>query len=342
MARTIFVIISLTMAIEQVKAPKNFLYDICIGKEVLERTAKFEIQTKDAGRVKSPIVGKREKGVLIEKEGFVSNVYEPSYLKLFTINYAEEMLEQQFGRTKYESAKNASNLELAKNLQRFKDISKRTKLWMLSTLLTTGSCPAASGKVAIKFGDFTKEVLAGDALFSNPEADLIGYFENKQLDIQKKTGKVIDTVVVTPDVAGHVLNNNRVKEYLKDTNATAFIQVSSTKEKATGERKIAYLPTLGITIYSFMDWARNPEEDKEEQLIPDKTVLGLCRGSFETHYGALALKAKQGVRATLHVKKEVVRTWSPNDSEDDEIQYFSAPLIIPQDAQSWFCAQVLA
>lgn len=342
MSRKIFGLIALTAAIAQIKAPTMFLWDTLIGIEKTERTQKFEVHTKSAGRIKAPLVSKREKGVLIEKQAFEVTMYEPPMLKIYTINYAEELFEQGFGQTQYDDYTSIAKQELAKQLKELKDIAARTKLYMLSTLTTTGVCPVEDGKQGIKYGDFNKEILSGTDAFNDPNCDIIAYLEKKQLEIQKKTGIVIDTLIVHPDVTDAIMKNKYVIEYLKMTNANLF-QVNHRVEKTpSGEKLIAFLPKLNMTIYSYVDWVRNPDEDEEVDLLPSGTIIGVKKGSFSCHYGALAVRSEAGKRATVHVKKEVVITRYPDDSNDDLIELNSAPLIMPEDAQGWFCAEVLA
>ncbi len=263
--------------------------------------------------------------------------------KYHVLNKAEELFEQKFGETVYENGTNVAQRELARQLKYLKDIGARTRLWMLATLVTTGVCPLEDGKKGIKFGNFQKEILSDNA-WSKPEADIIGYIKTKQLEIQKKTGYVIDSLVVSPDVEDAILKNDGIREYLKQTNANIVRINDSTSRGEHGGREVMYLPTLGITVYSYSEWVKDitDKEGEEEALFPAKTVIGFKKGSFKCQYGALALRPAPRTKAVLHVSKEVVRPLYPENSEDDLLQYLSAPLVSPIDAASWFCAQVLA
>ena len=334
---------ALTAAIEQIKNPQMFLWSLLVGTERTELTSKFEVHTKEAGRYRAPLVSKRSGGILIEKEGFTVSEYEPPMLKYHVLNKAEELFEQKFGETVYENGTNVAQRELARQLKYLKDIGARTRLWMLATLVTTGVCPLEDGKKGIKFGNFQKEILSDNA-WSKSEADIIGYVKTKQLEIQKKTGYVIDSLVVSPDVEDAILKNDGIREYLKQTNANIVRINDSTSRGEHGGREVMYLPTLGITVYSYSEWVKDitDKEGEEEALFPAKTVIGFKKGSFKCQYGALALRPAPRTKAVLHVSKEVVRPLYPENSEDDLLQYLSAPLVSPIDAASWFCAQVLA
>lgn len=334
---------ALSMAIAQIKSPALFLWDMLIGTEKLEKTVKFEIQTKEAGRYRVPLVGRRENGILIEKDGFETSVYEPPMMKFHVVNKAEELFEQKFGQTAYDNGTNFAQQELAEELTYLKNIAARTKLWMVSELVTKGVCPLEDGKIGIKFGDFQKEILTDTDIWSEENTDIIAYLQKKQLEIQKKTGKVIDTLIISPDVEAALLKNNHIKEYLKQTNANIIRVNDSSARKSSGEREVMYLPTLNIMIYSYIDWVADitNKNAPEVPVLPEKTVIGFKKGDFVCHYGPLALRPAPKQRATLHIMKEVVRPNYPEGTEDDVLEYFSAPLVAPKDAAGWFCAQVL-
>ena len=199
-----------------------------------------------------------------------------------------------------------------------------------------------SGVEGVKYGDINTEVLTGNDLFSNPNCNPIDYLEKKQTEIQKQTGVVIDTVIFSPDVAGEFLKNEKVKEYLNTRHAN-YVRVNDSKaETDDGRKEIAYLPTLGITIFSFVDWYEDMETGNEEQVVPPKTCIGVKAKSFAFKYAAMSIRTEQGKPAQLLVKKEAIRKWYPDYSEDEELQYFSRPLCMPrEDVKSWFIATVL-
>lgn len=343
MDRTIFTLKALTKVYEQIKPPHSSIWDKVIGKEIPEKTQKFEVHTKSAGRLRAALVGKREKGIFIAKSAFEVTTYEPPMIKLITINEAEEMFEQKFGKTEYASPEVAAKEELARELKELRNIATRTKIWMLMTLLTTGVCPiGAKAEEGIKYDpDFTQEVLTDTDTFKNPDFDIVAYFEKKQEKIYKETGKEIDTIVVASDVVPYILKNKAVIADQQTINSNLIQLSQKTETLSEGMKLIAFLPKLNLTIYSYVDWAKTPDEAEEQPLLPAGTIVGFKTKSFEVHYGALALREKAGVKARIFVEKEVVRPWYPDDSEDDELQYHSAPLIIPEDAKSYFCSKVI-
>lgn len=341
MSKAIFGIIALTAAIAQVKEPKTFLWDMMVGKENTEKEIRFEIHTKNEGRYRAPLVGRREGSILVERESFQVQVVEPAMIKIHTVNEAENMFNQQFGQTIYQNSEKLWKKQLADDMKKLKNIGFRTRVWMLANLVKTGICPMAKGDQGVSYGEFQKETLSGTDVFSHNDADILAILEKRQMKIQEKTGITVDTVITTPKVAAAILNNPQIKEYLKETNANVFRINDKTAEKSTGERLIAYLPTLGITIYSYVDWYAELGTDTETPVLEEGDLILFKKGSFRCQYGALALRAKSGEPAKKFVEKEVLRPRYPENSEDDLLEYLSAPLISPEDAQGWLYAKVL-
>ena len=81
MSSKIFGLIALTAIIEQTKAPKNFLYNLLVGEEKPEKVQDLEVHTKEAGRKRAPLVGRRQQGVFIEKDSFAVQRVKPAWIK---------------------------------------------------------------------------------------------------------------------------------------------------------------------------------------------------------------------------------------------------------------------
>ena len=334
----IYEIRTLIAAIKGIKSKNSFLYNLLIGKEIEERTATFEIHTKDGQRKKAPLVGRRDKGILIENTAFEKMVYSPPMIKIHTIASAEEFLTQQFGSTIYGNPMENASKKLAEELSELKTVATRTKYWALAQLLITGVLPVEDGKEGIKYGEFTPEILTGTDKWDNSASDKMGYLRRKQIEQQKISGIVADTLIITPDVTEWLLKDKLILETLKATgNSVLSIEP---KGLGDGTAYIGYLAELNMKIYSFIDWITN-EEGKEEPLLPAGTILGVKSKSFRIHYGAFQFRLKQNESSKLFIGKEAVRKVAIQGSEDDQLELHSAPLVIPNDAQGWFYTKVL-
>ncbi|MDR1831605.1 MAG: major capsid protein [Fusobacteriaceae bacterium] len=339
--RTVFSTKSLTTAIEQVKSPAAFLYTTAIGREQTHTTVKFEIHNKGAKRIRTAFVGRQDPVRNILKDSFRVDEYAPPAIKIKVVNMAEAMFEQKFGTTPYDDQTTAAKKELADELIFLKEVAFRTKLWALSQLLTTGIYPMADGETGITYDStWAQEILTGGNLWSSAAADIIGQMEQKKLDIQKETGIVIDTVIVSPDVAALLRQNDSIKETLASYH-NASIVLDQTARGTDGGDLIMYIPSLNLQVYSYAEWTQLPDAQQDDNLLPAGTVVYLKKGSFTCHYGALALKPdRKADESVLFPVKEVVRKWTTDSTEDNELQLHSAPLIIPDDGKGWACVKV--
>lgn len=332
---------TLILALKQTKAPELFLYSLLIGAEKPEKTEKFEIQTKSASRLRVPLVGRRENGKLVRSESFYQALYKPGMIKPYKPITEDSLLAQKFGESAYgvpASYTNAQLKGLKEDILDLKTIGLRTKIWMLSQLLTTGTLP--TDKVdGISFGDLNEVVMAGTDKWSDPNAPIVDQLRENQLNIQQKTGIVVDHLIITPDVVGAFLANTGVKEAMKSTTGHAF--VFDPDKISDSVAYIGFIPELNLRIFSYMDWSQLQGEE-EQALLPPGTALMVKKKSFRVHYGAIPIRTKVGQPKALIQASEFVKVeYGTKDEEDDELRYYSAPLIIPNDAQGWALLKVL-
>ncbi|WP_047394345.1 major capsid protein [Cetobacterium sp. ZOR0034] len=332
---------TLILALKQVKAPVMFLYDLLIGAEKPEKTEKFEIQTKSASRLRVPLVGRRENGKLVRNEAFEQALYKPGMIKPYKPITEESLLAQKFGETEYGTTASYTNVQLKglkEDIRELKEIGLRTKIWMLAKLLTTGTLPTDKAE-GISYGEFNEVIMSTGEKWSDPDAPIVPQLRERQLKIQQDTGIVTDHLIITPDVVGHFLANNGIKEAMKSTTGHSFVFDPDKVDDSVAY--IGFIPELNLRIFSYMDWSQ-VEGEAEEALLPTGTALMVKKKSFRTHYGAIPVRAKVGTGKTLIVATEYVKVqYGTKDEEDDELRYYSSPLIIPNDAQGWAMMRVL-
>ncbi|HAS79591.1 MAG TPA: phage capsid protein [Fusobacteriaceae bacterium] len=333
----------ITAAIERVKRPVNFLWNILIGKEIEEVVQEIEIHSKDNGRVRAAFVGPMSNGILIEREGFAVERYKPPFISLKIPATAESAYQQQFGEGIYVTGKKDLNKilkkQVAEDLKTLKTIAHRTKIWALSQLVMTGVFPMGDGKEGIRYGNFALKVLTGTDKFDNVDSDIIGWLSNQKLEIQKNTGNVVDTVIVTPDVARSIINNKVLMEKVRILNDT-LIDLKP-KEKEPGVSYIGYIPEIDTKIYSYMDWVKEYGKPNEEPILPDGTLLYFKAKSFRVNYGSFPFREKITDKAKIFIGKEAVKTVPSSEGNTDLLELKSSPLIIPEDAQGWIAAKVI-
>lgn len=333
---------TLILALKQTKAPELFLYSLLVGAEKPEKTEKFEIQTKSASRLRVPLAGRRENGKLVRNESFYQALYKPGMIKPYKPITEDSLLVQKFGENAYGVPASYTNNQLKglkDDMLDLKTIGLRTKIWMLAQLLTTGTLPTDK-KEGISFGELNEVIMTGTDKWSDPTAPIIPQLRENQLNIQKTTGIVVDHLVITPDVVGAFLSNTGVKEAMKSTTGHSF--VFDADKLSDSVAYIGFLPELNLRIFSYMDWSQLEGEEQEQALLPPGTALMVKKKSFRVHYGAIPVRTKVGQPKTLIQAQEFVKVeYGTKDEEDDELRYYSAPLIIPNDAQGWALLKVL-
>ena len=337
----------LIAALKQVKRPNMFLWNLLVRKEIPEIKAKFEVHTKNARRRMAPFVGKYSKGTFFEKEGSTIEEFEPGKILPFRRAFADELFQQNFGQTIYGNSISPEDLamdEVAKELEYLDTTIIRGENWLLAKLLTTGVMPIIGENInrAITFGKANTEKLSGNSLWSDTAnadtSDPIAYIKNKQMEILKETGSLIDSVILGKDAADSFLRHPKVTEKLKYT--TADVLRINPRGLGDGAKYLGTISELEVDIYSFVDWVENPETGKDEELFPAKGVLGVKSKSIEVHYGAIAQMGEDKVNR-IYSGKRIPKVWT-NQSEDSKyIRLGSAPLPLPDDARGWFFATVL-
>lgn len=337
----------LIAALKQVKRPNMFLWNLLVRKEIPEIKAKFEVHTKNARRRMAPFVGKYSKGTFFEKEGSTIEEFELGKILPFRRAFADELFQQNFGQTIYGNSISPEDLamdEVAKELEYLDTTIIRGENWLLAKLLTTGVMPIIGENInrAITFGKANTEKLSGNSLWSDTAnadtSDPIAYIKNKQMEILKETGSLIDSVILGKDAADSFLRHPKVTEKLKYT--TADVLRINPRGLGDGAKYLGTISELEVDIYSFVDWVENPETGKDEELFPAKGVLGVKSKSIEVHYGAIAQMGEDKVNR-IYSGKRIPKVWT-NQSEDSKyIRLGSAPLPLPDDARGWFFATVL-
>ncbi|MGL6121069.1 MAG: major capsid protein [Fusobacteriaceae bacterium] len=325
---------SLIMASHSYKNPQMWLWNFLIGKSKPQTTMKFEIQTKNGRRLKTPLVGRLEHGKLIEKNAFAIQYISPPMIKPYTIAEADDITKQQFGEDLYgNSYEELIENKVAEETQEVLDASLRTKQWMLATLLTTGVHPMHKGNSGIVYGTFNTEVLTGTDKFNDPACDIYAYLKQSQLEVQKATGIKPDSFICEPSVASAIQDNEKMQKIFLRPNTGLTVQIDP-KDLGNGGTYIGFIPELNLTIYSFIDWVSD-DGTTDNELIPEGGSILCSKGTFEAHYGAFKFRAKASDPATLFVGEQALRVVPSDTSEDDELQLWSAPVVVPRDAQAW-------
>lgn len=335
-------LIALIATLKQLKRPNMFLWNLFVRAEIEEHTSKFEIQTKNARRIMAPFVGKYSGGKLLAKEGSQVTEFTPGLIQPFRIAKAEDLLNQQFGQTIYGDSVDGESLaedQVIKELQELDEAIVRTENWMLGKLLTTGVIPIVGDSIntAIKFGDHNKEILSGTSIWTDPTSDPVAYLLEKQMEILKETGIMIDSICLSTAAAAAFKNHPKVIDKLKYKDADV-VRINP-RNLGDGARFLGVIPEGELDIYTFTDWVEDAETGISTPIIPEGELVGGRSKSINVHYGAIAQIVDD--QRQVFLGKRIPKTYIEDSKDLECIRLSSAPLPVPDDAAGFFCAKVL-
>ncbi len=332
----------LIAALKQVKRPNIFLWNLLINGIKEENKKKFEVHFKKSRRLMAPFTAPFVAGELLEKEGFYSREFEPGVVKPLRRANANELFEQQFGQTIYGNSVSTADVatgQMAEELIELDESIVRRELWMLGQYLTTGIVPIVGKTVdrAIKYYSDNIEALGGTDKWDNAASNPIDDIKRWQLKIQKDTGTIIDSIIMTPAAASAFRNHPKVIEQLKLTQADQ-LRVNP-RSLGDGVTFIGTIPDLNVDIYTYVDWVINPVSGLEESIIPEGGVIACKAKSIKVHYGAIAQIVDK--KRQIFVGARIPKHWIDETNDNEFIRLASAPLIVPEDADAHYYSKVV-
>lgn len=328
----------LIAALKQSKKPNAFLWNLLVRKVVPRRTAKFEVQTKKSRRIMAPYVGKYENGVVLEKSGSEVSEFTPGQIKPIIRAEANELLEQQFGGTVYDEDTTMSDLvddKQAEELSFLDETITRKEYWILGQMLTKGIIPVIGKSIstALKYNcnPSNFEILSGTSMWTNEASDPLKYIEEKQAEILRNTGILIDSLVLTPSAATAFKNHPKVEKKL-DLLQADILRIQP-RNLGDGATYLGTITELNIDVYKFIDWVTNAETGQDEPILPEGGALFAKSKSVEVHYGAIPQIPFGEKKRQLFVGDRIPKYYVENDAE--MLRLASAPFPNPDDVDGF-------
>ena len=333
----------LILALSQTKKPNLFLWNLLVKGIKAETKRKFEVHLRKAKRSITPFVGPDMPGVYLGREEFAIEDFEPPMIKPVRTAHANEVFKQGFGQNIYgDTAPNAeAQNTLASELVDLDDAITRKENIMLAELLTTGKMSIKGKGVsreAISYGTDPEnfETLTGAEAWNKPGSDPFADLERWQMLVLKKTGILIDSVVMTMKAKEAFMVNPKIIEKLKYTDQN-ILRIEPRK-LGDGASYLGTIPDLNIDFYSFIDWYTD-EKGEEVELLPNGGVLACKAKSVTVHYGAIS-QMVDGVRS-IFTGARVPKHWVDEDADLEKIRLSASPLPVLEDADSIIFANVI-
>jgi hypothetical protein len=330
-------------ALSQMKKPNLFLWNLLVKAIKTEDTKRFEVHTRKAKRKITPFVGPNMPGVFLGRDEFSISEFEPPMIKPVRTAHANDIFKQQFGQTVYgDQAPGTSGLRtLTSELVELDDAITRKENIMLAELLTTGKMSIQGKGVsreAISYGTDSEnfETLTGTDAWNNTGSDPLSDLGRWQMLVLKKTGILIDSVVLTLKAKDAFMKNEEVIKVLKYTEQN--IARVEPRKLGDGASYIGTIPELNIDIYSFVDWYTD-DSGTEVELLPDGGVLACRSKSVTVHYGAIG-QLVNGVNSIFKGDR-IPKHWVDEDADIEKIRLSASPLPVLDDADSIIFADVI-
>ncbi|ADO82820.1 major capsid protein [Ilyobacter polytropus] len=337
----------LIAALSQSKKVNPFLWNLLVKGTKEHSNTKFEVHVRKSKRKITPFVGPNLPGVFLGKEEFSINEYQPPMVKPFRVAHANELFKQKFGQTIYGDTVTSQDLALdtiASELADLDDVITRKEILMLGELLSTGKM-AIQGKgvsrEAISYGTDPEnfEELLGTDAWNDAGSDPLADMERWQMLVLKKTGLLIDSIILTPKAKKYFMDHEKVKEKLKYTESNV-LRVQP-RRLGDGASYLGTIPELNLDIYSYVDWYTN-DAGEEVSILEDGGVLACKAKSVTLHYGAISQIAGESKARQIYIGKRIPKHWVDEDADLEKIRLAAAPLPVLDDADAIVFSKVVS
>lgn len=334
---------TLLAAVSYLKQPTTFLLELFFKLVSPHVTKTITVDIERGGESMAVFVSPLVEGHVVKKDGYITESFEPAYIKEKMAITPEDLQIRNPGETIFapnQSQDDRLNQKVALFLLRLMARIIRREEWMASQALTTGQMNVVGDGVNrnINFNMLPTHlpVLLGqsiwtDLLNADPQANL-----NTWIDlILDDSGLNADKVVMGSAALRSFLNHPKIKEILNSRRMN--IGDVTPQLKNNGAQKIAdwYDPNCEIWTYSgkYID----PATGSRMNLLPPNAVLiGSSAARCERHFAVIQdLKAK--VNAALQF---FPKTWETEDPSALWLMLQSAPLPVPHQIDGFVCATV--
>ena len=336
----------LIAALKQSKKINPFLWNLLVKGSKEHSETRFEVHVRKSKRKITPFVGPNMPGVFLGKEEFSIKEYEPPMVKPFRVAHANELFKQKFGQTIYGDSITAEDLALdtmASEIADLDEVITRKETLILGELLSTGKIVIEGKGVsreAISYGTDSEnfEELTGTDAWNDAGSDPLADMERWQMLVLKKTGILIDSIILTPKAKKYFMDHEKIKEKLQYTESN-ILRVKP-RRLGDGASYLGTIPELNLDIYSYVDWYTN-DAGEEVSILQDGGVLACKSKSVTFHYGAISQIAGESKARRIYTGNRIPKHWVDEDADLEKIRLASAPLPVLDDADAIIFSKVI-
>ncbi|AKL95009.1 phage major capsid protein E [Clostridium aceticum] len=326
-------------AIKLMKPVRTFLRDTFFPKYETFLTEHVDVDYKKGKRKMAPFVAPRVGGVIMDREGYVTNTYKTPKIAPTRVTTQDDISRRVMGEDVYSTRtpeERAREL-LAQDLIELDDYITRREEWMCREVLFGGKVvmKGEGFEQVLDFNFTNKEILAAGALWTADTSDPIADMKRWRLKIIQKTGMTPNICIMASDVVDTFINHGKVQKLLDIQRLN--IGAIEPSVKAEGITFIGKLPLLGLEIYSYDEWFLD-DTGEEQPMVPEKHVLMGVTGSMKRLYGAVT-QIENGQFVTIEGIR-IPKSWVDEDNEVRKLRIATRPLPVPEDVDSWHNAIV--
>lgn len=331
---------TLLVAINLMKTPYTFLRDTFFSNVDTFVTENVDVDFKKGKRKMAPFVAPRIGGVVMDRQGFVTNTYKPPKIAPERPMVIDDISSRGMGESLYsqKTPEERAHDLLASDLVELDDTIIRREEWMCREVLLNGKIimTGEGFEQQVDFNFTNKEALTtGDRWSqtdtSNPYNDL----KEKRREIIKKTGKNPNICVMDAKAWELFVEHPAVKEKLNLLRLKlGTIEPSIEAPSLTFMGK---LNELNLEIYTYDEWFLDDNGD-EQPMIPEYTVIIGSVGMNRRFYGAVT-QMENGKFVTIEGAR-VPKVWNDEDNDIRKVRITSRPLPVPDDVDAWYILTV--
>lgn len=355
MAFDIFSTYTLLMGVEQITPPKTFLRDRYFPTNDatdIFSTNEVLVEYKDGSKKLAPFVAPRKGGVTITRQGYKMDRFEPPFIAPKRVLTIDDLSKRGFGEafltTLTPEARQATML--LRDMQELTEMIVRREEAMAAETLINNKCvlfevadnmeKGEEKEIVFYEGSSNPAVYTPATKWGTAGAKIIDdIFAMAQTLMQR--GFSASDLIVAPDVAGLIINDEKIQKLLDIKNY--YLGGVQPSELPNGAARIARLNVYGVMI-DVISYAETYEADDGtiKQYIPAGHVVLTAPAAGRTLYGAVTQIEETDRQFHTYTGRRIPKYLSDANAEVRTITLKSCPLLIPNNVNPWVTAKVTA
>ena len=347
MALDIYSVRSQLAALEVLPPVYTFLFDtFCRDGGTCEDDKAIWDSRHGAVRM-APVVHEGTGGVVMERDGYETNEIDFCTIAPERVVEMKHLQNRMFGEKVLGalSPEQRSKRIQAQDLLDMRAAIQRRVEWMVRQVILTGKLEIfkytneGRNKKAMLQADFGFENSITPATKWNESGARIEYDMMQIYDKVYECGGLVDTIVMSPDVATALIENS---DYIKHLDArNVNVGEMNVKYRGNGVRFLGH-NIDGVEMYSisgkFFD-----DAGIAQPILPNGTLIAGSKGMLKSVYGPVTQIEKDGVDGDhmTYVKKEVPLRYASVKTNAVMNRLTSRPMILPDNPNGWAVASVL-